>query len=99
MDAAQSQYICRTRLAPEHARLFAARPDHGLATGLDDSRADKEPLLTKGAVLHSFDIVNEVAQFLVNLLILRLAAAFLSGILNQIFVTTAHLAPDPACDP
>ena len=35
VDAAQGQDIFRAGLGPEHARLFAARADDGLATGFD----------------------------------------------------------------
>ena len=72
---------------PEHARLFAARADHGLAAGLDDPGADEQALPTKGPVLHSFYIVNEVAQFLVNLLSLRLTGTLLTGFLNEVLDT------------
>ena len=90
IDTAQSQYVFGTGRAPEHARLFAARADHGLAAGLDDPGADEQALPTKGPVLHSFHIVNEVAQFLVDLLSLRLAGAFLAGFLNEVFDTIAQ---------
>jgi hypothetical protein len=41
MDAAQCQDVFRSRLAPEHARLLAARANHGFTTRLNDARADK----------------------------------------------------------
>ena len=85
MDAAQSQDVFGPGLAPEHARLFAARADHGFAASLNDPGTDEQALPTKGPVLHSLYIVNEVAQFLVNLLSLRLAGAFLAGFLNEVF--------------
>src|SRR5271157_5124811 len=85
MDAAQGQYVFGTGLGPEHARLFAAGADHGFAAGLDDTGADKQALAPKGPVLHSFDIMDEVAQCLVNRLSLRLAGALLTGFFNEIF--------------
>ena len=99
MDAAQSQDVLGTGPAPEHAGLLAARADYGLAAGLHDPGTDEEALPTKSPVLHSFYIVNEVAQFLVNLLSLRLVGAFLAGFLNEVFDPIAQQAPDPAATP
>ena len=82
MNAAQSQDIFGARRAPEHAGLLATGADYGFTAGLDDPGTDEQALPTKGPVLHSFDIVNEVAQFLVNLLRLRLADAFGAGFLE-----------------
>ncbi len=87
MDTAQSQDVFGAGRTPEHAGLLAARADQGFAAGLNDPGADEQALPTKGSVLHSLDIVNEVAQFLVNLLSLRLAGAFLAGFLNEVFDT------------
>ena len=56
MDSAQNQHVLGTGRAPEHARLFAARADHGLAAGLDDTGPDEQALPTKGPILHSFDM-------------------------------------------
>ena len=90
MDAPQRQDVFGAACAPEHARMFATRADHGLAAGLDDPGTDEQALPTKGPVLHAFDVVNEVAQFLVNLLSLRLASAFLAGFLNEVFDAIAQ---------
>ena len=68
MDAAQSQDVLGTGPAPEHAGLLAARADYGLAAGLHDPGTDESALPMKSPVWHSFYIVSEVAQFLVNLL-------------------------------
>jgi len=87
MDGAQSQDVFGTGGAPEHARLFAAGADHGLAAGFDDPGTDEQALPTKGPVLHSLYVVNEIAQLLVYLLSLRLTGAFLAGFLNEVFDT------------
>jgi hypothetical protein len=90
MDAAQRQDVLRAGLTPEHARLFAARADDGLAASLDDPGADKQALPTESPGWHPGDIVDEVARFLVNRLRLRLAGAFLTGFLNELFDTIAQ---------
>ena len=99
MDAAQSQDIFRTGFAPEHARLLAAGADEGLAAGLDDPRADEEALTAKGPILHSFHIVDEVSQFVLDRLSLRPAGTFLAGFFNEVFDAVAEQPPHPAAAP
>ena len=52
---------------PEHARLFKSRTDDGLATGLNDTRADKEVLRAKLGVAHALGVSFEVIRFAANL--------------------------------
>ena len=90
MDTAQSQDVLGAGLAPEHARLFAARADDGFAASLDDARADKQPLAPKGAVLHSFHIMHEVVQLFLDRLSLRFAQTFGAGFFNEVFDAVAQ---------
>src|SRR6266850_647463 len=99
MDTPQRQYIFCTGLAPEHARLFAARTDDSFATGLDHPRTDEEALAAKCPVFHSFHITDEVPQLLLDCFSLRLAGTFLAGFLNEVFHTVAQQAPDPPAAP
>src|SRR6266481_8000972 len=99
MDTAQGQYVFGTGLAPEHARLFAARADHGFAAGLDHPGTNEEALAAKSPVFHSLHIMDEVPQLLLDRLSLRLASTFLAGFLDEVFHTVAQQAPDPPASP
>jgi hypothetical protein len=62
VDTAQGQNILGPWLAPEHAGLFAARSDDGLATGLDNARTDKETPAAEAAILHAGYVVDDVTN-------------------------------------
>jgi hypothetical protein len=49
VNAAQGYYVLRACLAPEHARLFAARADHCVASSFHHARADKKALRPEGS--------------------------------------------------
>ena len=67
VDAAESQDVFGSRLPPEHPGLFAAGADDGLAPSFDDARTDEKALTAKRAVLHAFDVVDEVSQSCLDL--------------------------------
>ena len=49
VDTAKRQDVFCAGFAPEHAGLFAAGTDDGLATGFDDTGTDEVALPTKAA--------------------------------------------------
>src|SRR5574341_1344266 len=68
---------------PEHTGLFAARTDHGLATGFDDSRTDEQALFAEATVLHPGHIAHEIAQLLPHDFRSPHRRRFLAGFGNQ----------------
>jgi hypothetical protein len=84
-DTAQSQDILRPGHPPEHARLFAASADDGLAAGFNDPRPDEEASDAECALLHALDVVDEVTQFLFYRLGAGRAGAFLARRRNELF--------------
>ena len=82
VNATQGQNVLRSGFSPEHARLFTPGSDDRLAARFDDSRADKEALAAEGSVFHSFHVADEVSQFILHGLSLRLASALLARFLD-----------------
>src|SRR5258708_38275145 len=84
-NAAQSQNIFRSRCAPEHAGLFAARADDRLAPGFDNPRTDEEATTTESTILHTLHVADEVAQLLFDRLSSGGASTFLAGGGDELF--------------
>ena len=84
VEAAEGQDFFRAGFGPEHARLFAAGADDGLATGFHHARANEPAVFPKGAILHPVDVALKIAQGLGHRLRLRLAGDFLVGFLDQV---------------
>ena len=60
MAAAESEDGVRAAYCPEHAGLFAAGTNDGLAAGFDDTGADEQVLPTEFRVSHALGIFFKI---------------------------------------
>jgi hypothetical protein len=83
VDAAQSQNIFRSRLGPEHPRLFAPCADDRFAARFDHPRTNEITLGSEGAILHPLHVTLKIAQRFSDCLGLGLVGTSLAGFFNQ----------------
>ena len=87
VNAPQSQDILGPRSSPEHSGLFAARADDGLAAGFNHARTNEETLFSEGAILHARDVIDEIAQCLLDVMGPAPVGRLLAGFSNEFFVS------------
>src|SRR5215831_3102286 len=78
MTTSQSQDGVGPAHRPEHAGLFAAGTNYGLASGFDDTRAHKQVLTAKFRVAHALGVLLKILGLDTDLL-----SQFLIGCLRR----------------